>query len=271
MKKQLLVSGFGFLCLVTPLHAQELTSPCDSCSPPDRIAFAAIAEDRPQGKTTGSQEMQVDEFPKPIKRADPVYPQLARKAGIEGVVYVQVSIDTTGAVTDTKILKSENDVLNEAALQAARQWTFTPAMKDWKKLAIVLTIPFRFKLADKGKDKAEMDKLGYPLLKVVEAFLNGKGDAGSRTQIMPEAYLIDGTSEVNLIEAVEGKSKSDVFTSEQSRSVSTIRLFMNDDKSAATVAAMTMAKDKSSTRWHTVVWVKTEGGKWKIQHWHTSR
>lgn len=271
MKKQLFVSGFGFLCLATFLHAQELTSPCDSCSPPDRFAFAAIAEDGPQEKTTGSKEMQVDEFPKPIKRVDPRYPDLARKAGIQGTVYVQMSVDTAGNVSDVKILKSDHDILNEAAIQAARQWTFSPAMKDRKKLAIVLTIPFRFKLADKGEDKAEMDKVGYPLLKVVEAFLNGKGDAGSRTQIMAAAYLIDGTSEVNLIEAIEGKSKNDLFTTEQSRSVSAIRLLMNDDKSAATVVAMTMAKDKSSPRWHTVVWVKTEGGKWKIQHWHTSR
>jgi len=271
MKNQLMTLGFGFLLLSIPLLAQQPRNPAVDLSAARGIDPTALLTAPEREDAVSPQEVQVDEFPRPLKKAEPWYPELAQKAGIEGTVYVQISVDTTGNVTEAKVVKTDHEVLNEAALQAARQWTFTPAMKDKKKLAIVLTIPFRFKLAGKKEGNAVKEKEAYALPKMVQALL--KGDAGTDTRecIAHDAYLIDGNLQVNLMEAINGSSKTTVFSAERSRSVGSIRMNMNDEGTAAYVVAMTEGENKSAPRWHTVVWKKGGEGKWKIQHWHTSR
>lgn len=92
----------------------------------------------------------VDVAPVPKKQVQATYPEDAKKAGIEGVVYVQANVDEKGNVTKASVTKSDAPALNNAALEAVRKWTFTPAMKDKKPVATTVTIPFKFKLQ---KDK----------------------------------------------------------------------------------------------------------------------
>jgi protein TonB len=90
-------------------------------------------------------------FEKPpavLKRVEPVYPELARKAGIEGKVIVKVWIDKHGKVKDVVILKSTVEVLNQAAITAAKQWEFTPAMMKLGPVDVWSTLTFNFKLRD---------------------------------------------------------------------------------------------------------------------------
>jgi TonB family protein len=271
MSQRLQASGLGVLLIYTSLTAHEVTLSSTDTSYAQNHTYAACLSNCDQGTAPTSQEMQVDEFPKVVKRVDPVYPEIARKAGIEGTVYVQVTVDTTGRVADAKAVKSDDDVLNEAAVQAARQWTFSPGMKDGKKLNIVLTVPFRFKLSDKKEEKAGKEKEAYALPETVRALLTGNPPVDVRERVLPEAYLIDGIRQVNLIEALQDGSKKSLFGSEHSRSVATIRANINDEMTSAFVVAMTEGKNKSMPWWHTVVWTKTKGGQWKILHWHASR
>jgi TonB family protein len=271
MNRPLMMLSSGALLLTTSLFAQEMTPSGISGSRAEQQEYATNVENADQPASPTSQEIQVDEFPKPVKKVEPWYPELAQKAGIEGNVFIQLSIDTTGKVTDAKVVKSDHEVLNEAALQAARQWTFTPAMKDGKKLKIVLTVPFRFKLSDKKEDRAGKDKEAYTLPETVKALLAGTPAVDAPQRILPEAYLIDGTRQVHLLEALKDESKQSIFSTEHSRSVATIRVNVNDEMTSAFVVAMTEGKNKSMPWWHTVVWTKTQGGQWKIQHWHASR
>ena len=58
----------------------------------------------------------------------PVYPELARKLGHEGKVFLSVDVDKTGLPIHVQIQKSSNHpLLDEAALAAVRQWRFRPA------------------------------------------------------------------------------------------------------------------------------------------------
>ncbi|HHJ52955.1 MAG TPA: energy transducer TonB [Caldithrix abyssi] len=87
----------------------------------------------------------VSEKPVIIHKEKPVYPDLARKAGIEGTVVVTVTIGKTGKVEDAKILKSI-PMLDAAALAAARKCTFKPAKQRDKFVRVKMNIPFKFKL-----------------------------------------------------------------------------------------------------------------------------
>ena len=87
-----------------------------------------------------------DEKPKLIKKVEAVYPDSAKKKGIKGVVNVQVTIDIYGLVEVVKILKSIPE-LNDAAVQAVKQWVYEPYLVDGKpvKVAFKVTIVFKLK------------------------------------------------------------------------------------------------------------------------------
>lgn len=87
----------------------------------------------------------VSEKPVITKRAVPQYPDLARKAQIEGKVVVTVTIDKKGNVENAVIFKSV-PMLDEAALGAAMQCKFKPAKQRDKFVKVKMNIPFDFKL-----------------------------------------------------------------------------------------------------------------------------
>ena len=65
--------------------------------------------------------------PVPLNSVAPIYPELARKAGVAGMVGLEVAVGTDGTVTSARIIKSI-PLLDMAAITAVRQWTYTPAM-----------------------------------------------------------------------------------------------------------------------------------------------
>lgn len=87
----------------------------------------------------------VSEKPDLIKKVTPEYPDLARKAQIEGKVVVTVTIGKDGRVENAVIFKSV-PMLDEAALAAARQCVFKPAKQRDKFVRVKMNVPFDFKL-----------------------------------------------------------------------------------------------------------------------------
>jgi protein TonB len=97
----------------------------------------------------------VDVEPKLIKAGTPAYPKEALKAGQEGIVWVKVWVTAKGEPKEVEVLKSENTVFNQSALDAAKQYRFTPAEIKGKPVAVWVTIPFKYKLAEKKETKAK--------------------------------------------------------------------------------------------------------------------
>jgi len=87
----------------------------------------------------------VSEKPVIKHKQTPTYPDLARKAGIEGTVVVTVTIGKDGKVEEARIFKSL-PMLDDAALMAARQCVFKPAKQRDKFVKVKMNIPFKFKL-----------------------------------------------------------------------------------------------------------------------------
>jgi len=84
---------------------------------------------------------------RPIKIKDvaPSYPPVARAARVEGIVIVEAIIGPDGKVQDARVLRS-SPLLDAAALDAVRQWEFTPTLLNGIPIAIVMTITVDFRL-----------------------------------------------------------------------------------------------------------------------------
>ncbi len=86
------------------------------------------------------------EKPKFKTRVKADYPEMARKAQIEGTVVVKVLVGPDGRVKNAQILQSVNPLLDKAALAAAWKWTFTPGKQRNIPVKAWMAIPFNFRL-----------------------------------------------------------------------------------------------------------------------------
>lgn len=84
--------------------------------------------------------------PTVVKQVLPKYPELAQRAGLEGTVYVKVWVDKEGKVRQVVIQKSDAEIFNEAAKEAAKQWVFTPAVMQKGPVSVWVAIPIKFRL-----------------------------------------------------------------------------------------------------------------------------
>lgn len=91
----------------------------------------------------------VEKQPKAVSAINPSYPEMARRAGIEGTVHINMWVTKEGTVRQAIVVKSSNAIFDEAAVKAALQWTFTPAIMNNGPVAVWVTVPFRFKLNTK--------------------------------------------------------------------------------------------------------------------------
>lgn len=83
--------------------------------------------------------------PRRIVDTRPVYPDIARSARVEGTVIMEAVLDTTGRVTQLRVIKSV-PMLDQAALDAVRQWRYTPSLYGGHPVSVLMTITVRFTL-----------------------------------------------------------------------------------------------------------------------------
>ncbi|NOZ56009.1 MAG: energy transducer TonB [Calditrichaeota bacterium] len=157
---------------IPPTEQQRATPP------PARPAVPIESEDEdiPEDETIASTELDLSELPPPPEKPpeeeedvtpifvaydsppEPIggfeaiqrhlkYPEIARKAGVEGRVIVHVLVDEHGNVVATKILKSlGNNGCDEAAVAAIKSVKWKPAMQRDRPVKVWVAIPVIFKL-----------------------------------------------------------------------------------------------------------------------------
>lgn len=90
--------------------------------------------------------------------ANTPYPEEDRKAGIKGTVYVQFVIESSGKVTNAKILKGVSPLIDKVALNAITNMPdWIPARKGNKPVSYEMTMPIKFSLEDKVKEDVIKD------------------------------------------------------------------------------------------------------------------
>jgi len=81
--------------------------------------------------------------PQKIKDVKPVYPAIARSAGVAGAVTIEATIGPDGKVIDAKVVRSI-PLLDQAALDAVRQWTYTPTLLNGVPVPVLVTVTINF-------------------------------------------------------------------------------------------------------------------------------
>lgn len=121
----------------------DLDAPMDLPPPPppadddDEPEIFFIVEKEPSVKSGDIQK----ELYKILK-----YPEMARKAGIEGRVIVQFVVDEKGNVIMLKVVRSVGGGLDEAAVSAIQKLKFSPGMQRGRPVRVQMTLPVVFKL-----------------------------------------------------------------------------------------------------------------------------
>jgi protein TonB len=112
----------------------------DGGVPLDEAALPAGLPDEPVLRVS-------DGIQPPVKLSDvrPEYPELAIRAGVEGVVIIECRVDTRGHVVDTRVLRG-HPLLTRAALDAVRQWRYRPTLLNGHPVSVIMTVTVRFQL-----------------------------------------------------------------------------------------------------------------------------
>jgi protein TonB len=76
-----------------------------------------------------------------IKRVEPRYPPIAQSARMEGTVVLDAVIHKDGTVGEITVLKSANEIFDQEAVEALKQWRYTPGPYD-----VILTVTVNFRL-----------------------------------------------------------------------------------------------------------------------------
>jgi periplasmic protein TonB len=85
--------------------------------------------------------------PKMVRRVAPVYPGLAARARVQGIVVLEAQVDAHGVVTDVRVLRPVA-LLDEAAVTAVRQWRYQPLLLNGLPTAFVMVVTVNFNLND---------------------------------------------------------------------------------------------------------------------------
>lgn len=88
----------------------------------------------------------VEKPPVPVIDPVPQYPEIPLRAGIEGTVWLRIWVTKEGKTKKAEVVKTDSDLFNQAAIDAAMKWVFTPAVMNNGPVAVWVTIPFKFKL-----------------------------------------------------------------------------------------------------------------------------
>jgi TonB family protein len=84
--------------------------------------------------------------PRALNTPDPDYSEEARKAKYQGTVVLWLVVDPSGRPRDVKVARSLGMGLDQKAIEAVRKWTFEPAMKDGKPVAVQINVEVNFRL-----------------------------------------------------------------------------------------------------------------------------
>lgn len=84
-----------------------------------------------------------------LKRVEPKYPERALREGLEDTVYIKAWVDRKGKVREAVVLKLRDDIFAAPAIEAAKQWVFTPALMKGEPIPVWVAIPIRFRLPGK--------------------------------------------------------------------------------------------------------------------------
>jgi protein TonB len=84
--------------------------------------------------------------PRPLKMVPPIYPPLASRAHVSGIVVLEATLTTEGIVGEIRVV-SGHPLLTDAAIRCVKQWRYEPTLLNGTPVAVILTAKVRFDTA----------------------------------------------------------------------------------------------------------------------------
>ena len=109
-------------------------------SPPARHETAPVEEEV-------LEFWRVEQKPSLVRFTMPVYPEMAKRAGLEGVVFVAFTVGADGSVRRVRAVRGP-EIFRKAAIEAVSQFVFEPAVQNDRRVAVKMSMPIRFRLSD---------------------------------------------------------------------------------------------------------------------------
>jgi len=85
--------------------------------------------------------------PQKVVNVSPVYPQEAQDARVQGIVIIETKVGADGSVAEAWVLRSI-PLLDQAALDAVRQWRYSPTLLNGAPVPVIMTVTVNFTLSD---------------------------------------------------------------------------------------------------------------------------
>nr|BCX01397.1 MAG: hypothetical protein KatS3mg041_1443 [Bacteroidota bacterium] len=125
----------------------ELNQQATNLPPPPPPPPAATQQSEPEPEVF----VIVEEMPELIGGLEGLqrrirYPEIARKAGVEGMVIIQFVVDENGNVTNAQVVKGIGAGCDEEALRVVQESKFKPGKQRGRPVRVQMTLPVRFRL-----------------------------------------------------------------------------------------------------------------------------
>ena len=130
------VTGIETGTNIVSVSVVEGSGPPPPPPPPPPTPVAPPAPVRPGGDI---------KRPEKMRDVRPAYPVIAQAARVEGLVIIEATISPTGKVQDVRLLRSI-PLLDAAAIEAVRQWEYTPTLLNGVPVPVVMTVTVQFTL-----------------------------------------------------------------------------------------------------------------------------
>ena len=128
-------------------EGEEADADAGEFAPTSFDDIGSLPSPPPPPSETAQEFYAFDEPPVLIKFINPKYPDLARQAGIEGTVLLNVLVGDDGKVLQVSVIQSDvTPAMEKAASEAAKQFLFKPAKQRTVAVKARVAIPIRFKL-----------------------------------------------------------------------------------------------------------------------------
>jgi protein TonB len=110
--------------------------------------IGGIPEDKPEPPKGPVRVGGQIKAPAKVNNVAPVYPPVARQARVEGTVILEATISPQGRVTNVRVLRGI-PLLDAAAIDAVRQWSYSPTLLNGVPVPVVMTVTVNFRLGDR--------------------------------------------------------------------------------------------------------------------------
>jgi protein TonB len=126
--------------LTTLLNGSGHYAPVPKPPEPVKPVTAAAA---PPATTTPPRRISIVKMATPIHRVDPIYPQIAKTAGISGTVELIGVLGTDGRIHELRVVRG-HPLLIEAAMAAVKQWVYAPTLLNGEPVEVQAPIQVNF-------------------------------------------------------------------------------------------------------------------------------